>query len=315
MRLRPGRGSMRRVRGAWGRGMRVGVAGVACLMLANCSSSEKFSSKFDPRYGVSSSPRVVGLGEPVPKGGGTYRVGRPYMVAGRMYVPEEDPNYRAEGLASWYGEDFHGRLTANGEVYDMHGISAAHPTLPMPCYARVTNLSNGRSVIVRVNDRGPYHSNRLIDLSVKAARLLDFHADGIARVRVEYVSRAPLEGSDDSVLLATLRTGEPAPSPSPILLASSRPFLPVIGARAQHGAVPVPPDRPYSLGDIQGSPEAPVREAAMRPQRMERPAFNSRFASDALPPMLTEAPRGPSPVAACAPGEPAPSVMTGRGLY
>jgi rare lipoprotein A len=308
---------MRRIRGAWGRGICVGMAGVACLMLANCSSSEKFSSKVDPRYGVSSSPRVVGLGEPVPKGGGAYRVGRPYMVAGRMYVPEEDPNYRAEGLASWYGDDFHGRLTANGEVYDMHGISAAHPTLPMPSYARVTNLSNGRSIIVRVNDRGPYHSNRLIDLSVKAARLLDFHADGLARVRVEYVSRAPLDGSDDSVLLATLRTGEPAPPPSAILLASARPFLPMLGAHAQHGTVPMPPDRPYSLGDIQGSPEAPLREASMRPRRTDRPEFGSRFASDALPPMMAEGPRVPSPVAAFAPtrGEPAPSVITGRGLY
>jgi len=85
---------------------------------------------------------------------GTYRVGRPYVVGGRSYIPEENPRYRAEGTASWYGEDFHGRLTANGEVYDMQGISAAHPTLPMPSYVRVTNLANQRSLVVRVNDRG-----------------------------------------------------------------------------------------------------------------------------------------------------------------
>ena len=92
----------------------------ACLALANCASSGKFAGRVDPRYGVSSSPRVVAYGEAVPKGGGTYRVGKPYMVAGRMYVPEEDvPNYREDGLASWYGDDFHGRLTANGEVFDM----------------------------------------------------------------------------------------------------------------------------------------------------------------------------------------------------
>ncbi len=222
---------MGRGRVAVGRGARAGMAGVVCLALANCSSSDKFSYKVDPRYGVSSSPRVVGPGESVPKGGGVYRVGQPYVIGGRTYVPEEDQNYRAEGLASWYGDDFHGRQTANGEVYDMHGISAAHPTLPLPSYARVTNLSNGRSLIVRVNDRGPYHNNRLIDLSVKASRLLDFHGDGLARVRVEYVSRAPLEGSDDSVLLATLRQGEPAPAPSPLLLASARGFLPDIGTR------------------------------------------------------------------------------------
>ena len=77
-----------------------------------------------------------------------------------------------EGLASWYGDDFHGRLTANGEVFDMGSLTAAHPTLPMPCYARVTNLANGKSLVVRVNDRGPYHGNRLIDVSNKAAELL-----------------------------------------------------------------------------------------------------------------------------------------------
>src|SRR5215469_18488094 len=120
-------------------GMARGVVAVAlCLVLANCPLS---GNRIDPRYGVSSSPRVVEYGEPVPKGGGTYRVGRPYMVAGRIYVPEEDVNYREVGLASWYGDDFHGRLTANGEVFDMDALTAGHPTLPMPCYARVTNLS------------------------------------------------------------------------------------------------------------------------------------------------------------------------------
>ncbi len=173
------------------------TAGVVCLFVANCASSNKFASRVDPKYGVSSSPRVVEFGEPVPKGGGTYRVGKPYVVAGRTYVPEENINYRAEGLASWYGDDFHGRLTANGEVFDMTSLTAAHPTMPLPSYARVTNLANGKSVIVRVNDRGPYHGNRLIDVSNTAARLLEFRDNGIGRVRVEYVGRAPLEGSDD----------------------------------------------------------------------------------------------------------------------
>src|ERR1051325_2269843 len=206
-----------------GRGLaRASLLLLACLILTNCSSSSKLTSRLDPKYGVAASPRVVEPGQPVPKGGGVYRVGRPYTVGGRTYTPEENRHYRNEGLASWYGSDFHGRLTANGEIYDMHGISAAHPTLPMPCYVRVTNLGNGRSLIVRVNDRGPYHSDRLIDLSSKAARLLDFHGDGLARVRVEYVAPAPLEGSDDSGLLARPRENGPAPAPSPILLASSR---------------------------------------------------------------------------------------------
>jgi len=278
-------------------------------------------SKFDPRLGVSSSPRVVGPGEAVPKGGGRYTLGVPYQVGGRTYVPQENPNYRAEGLASWYGEDFHGRLTADGEVYDMHGISAAHPTLPLPSYVRVTNLGNGRSLIVRVNDRGPYHSDRLIDVSAQAARLLDFHGDGLARVRVEYVSPAPLEGSDDSVLLATLRNGAPAPAPSPILLASSKPFLPQFASRgvAPRGPVPMPPDRPYTLGNGRDAAEArPATEvsSAARSRKVDM-AFNARFAADRMPPMTAEVPRTPSPVQAFgpAPADANPSMMTGRGLY
>ena len=218
---------------SFGRAARAAAAVGACLVLANCASSGKFASRVDPKYGVSASPRVVEPGEPVPKGGGTYRVGKPYVVAGRTYVPEENVNYRAEGLASWYGDDFHGRLTANGEVFDMASLTAAHPTLPIPCYARVTNLKNGKSLIVRVNDRGPYHGNRLIDVSNRAAELLEFKHNGVAKVRVEYVGRAPLEGSDDRQLVATLRTGEPAPSP----LAGPRrlgpePFVPEMPAAA-----------------------------------------------------------------------------------
>jgi rare lipoprotein A len=226
------------------------AAMAACLVLANCSSSGQFS-RVDPKYGVSTSPRVVAFGEPVPKGGGTYRVGKPYTVAGRVYVPEENVNYREEGLASWYGDDFHGRLTANGEVFDMASLTAAHPTLPMPCYARVTNLSNGKSLIVRVNDRGPYAGNRLIDVSNRAAELLEFKNTGVARVRVEYVGRAPLEGSDDRQLVATLRTGEPAPSPSTVRIASAQPFVPELpsSTRLIRGEVPMPEGRPYTLGN------------------------------------------------------------------
>ena len=130
-------------------------------------------------------------------------------------------------------------------------LTAAHPTLPMPCYARVTNLGNGKSLIVRVNDRGPYHGNRLIDVSNKAAELLEFKGNGVARVRVEYVGRAPLEGSDDRQLVATLRTGEPAPAPSLVRVASARPFVPEIRSPAApiRGDVPMPQGRPYSLGN------------------------------------------------------------------
>lgn len=201
------------------------AAAALCALLANCSSG------VDSRYGVAASPRVVADGEPVPKGGGVYRLGAPYTVAGVTYYPADNPHYRAEGLASWYGEDFHGRQTANGEVFDLNGISAAHPTLPLPSYVRVTNLSNGRSLIVRVNDRGPYHSNRIIDLSAKAARLLGYRNAGTAWVRVEYVGRAPIQGSDDRILAATLRQDEPAPAPGSVKLAAV-PIVPATYARA-----------------------------------------------------------------------------------
>src|SRR5882672_2220131 len=132
------------------RAARSAAAVATCLILANCASSDKFASRVDPKYGVSSSPRVVALGDPVPKGGGTYRVGKPYTVAGRVYVPEADTEYRVDGMASWYGDDCHGRLTANGEVFDMSSLTAAVPPMPMPSYARVTNLSNGKSLVDRV---------------------------------------------------------------------------------------------------------------------------------------------------------------------
>ena len=298
-----------------------GVAAIAaCLVLANCASSGKFASRVDPRYGVSTSPRVVAFGEPVPKGGGTYRVGKPYTVGGRVYVPEEDVNYREEGLASWYGDDFHGRLTANGEVFDMGSLTAAHPTLPMPCYARVTNLSNGKSLIVRVNDRGPYHGNRLIDVSNKAAELLEFKGNGVARVRVEYVGRAPLEGSDDRQLMATLRTGTPAPSPSLVRVASARPFVPevVSSGRAIRGEVPMPEGRPYSLGNTsadQASINATSEmSASARSRSARRVIENPREVSYESDPRYAPDER---PTAAYAPVDPrGPSeILAGRGLY
>jgi rare lipoprotein A len=147
--------------------------------------------------------RVIPLGQPVPKGGGYYQIGKPYEVAGLVYTPREDPSYDRVGSASWYGELFHGRRTANGEIYDMDRLSAAHPTLPLPVYARVTNLNNGRSIVVRINDRGPYASDRIIDLSRRSAEALGFRNQGTATVRVKYLRRAPLNG-DDSYELAYL---------------------------------------------------------------------------------------------------------------
>ncbi|MBS9476356.1 septal ring lytic transglycosylase RlpA family protein [Ancylobacter radicis] len=239
-----------------GIGRIVALCGVG-LLVANCSGSQKLSSKIDPKYGVSASPRVVAMGQPVPKGGGAYRVGKPYVVAGKTYVPQEPASYNAEGLASWYGDDFHGRLTANGEVFDMHSIAAAHPTLPMPSYVRITNKDNGRSMVVRVNDRGPYHGNRVIDVSQRAADLLGFKSRGTARVKVEYVGRAPLEGSDDIQLAATLRQNGSAPAPN-VMLASAAPVPMRMGSATVAANVPLPPARPFDLGD---APDQQVAEA------------------------------------------------------
>jgi peptidoglycan lytic transglycosylase len=301
---------------------RVGAAAAIAFALANCGRSN-----VAPKYGVEASRRVVEPGEPVPKGGGRYSVGKPYQVAGRTYVPEENANYEAEGMASWYGDDFHGRLTANGEVFDMNSISAAHPTLPIPSYARVTNLRNNKSLIVRVNDRGPFHENRVIDVSVRAAKLLDFHRFGVTRVKVEYVGRAALEGSDDAKLAATMSTGSPAGFPT-VRVASAKPSLdpkPTVrtGTHLQRSAEPV---------------RTVVRTTAVAaPQTAGRapPAPNYSVASERAPPVQAPPPRvaasdgpasfesrfGPAP-ASSAPAAPASAfaprfdgVMTGRGIY
>lgn len=170
---------------------------LAILALGACSSSStRPVSRYDARTGVSASPRVIWDGRPVPKGGGTYKIGAPYKVSGVWYIPREDRNYDRTGVASWYGADFHGRKTANGEIFDMSALTAAHPTLPLPSYAYVTNLENGRILLVRINDRGPYANNRIIDLSRQTASLLGFAGQGLVRVSVRYAGPAPLSGDD-----------------------------------------------------------------------------------------------------------------------
>jgi rare lipoprotein A len=131
--------------------------------------------------------------EPTSKPRGYAKIGRPYQVAGRWYTPREDPNYDAVGIASFYAHDFHGKATANGEVFDMMSISAAHKTLPLPSYVMVENLENGRQLKVRVNDRGPFVAGRIIDLSKRSAQLLGFEGQGLAKVRVRYLGPAPLQ--------------------------------------------------------------------------------------------------------------------------
>lgn len=169
-------------------------------------------SKFSvAAFGVAASPRVTDSRR-ISRGGGRAVVGKPYRVAGKWYYPKVETGYNKVGTASWYGPNFQGRLTANGEVFDQYFLSAAHPTLPLPSYVQVKNLDNGRTVTVRVNDRGPFANNRMIDLSRRAAEVLGYIEQGTARVRVTYLGRAPVEGDDTRYLVASINNESRSPS-------------------------------------------------------------------------------------------------------
>lgn len=173
--------------------MRVLALAVLALVLAACSSKPPPA----PPAPTAALPANV-------------KIGKPYRIDGRWYHPRHEPDYDRVGIASWYGSDFHGLETANGEVFDMHAVSAAHTTLPLPSLVRVTNLENGRSIVLRVNDRGPFVGDRIIDLSRAAARELGFERAGLAKVRVQFVGFA-----DDSTRIA-----------APVRLPEQRPLRP-----------------------------------------------------------------------------------------
>ena len=135
------------------------------------------------------APKSISAG-----GGAHYKVGAPYKIAGKWYAPKVDTSYDETGLASWYGDEFNGRPTANGEIFDKRRLSAAHKTLPLPTLVEVENLANHKKIIVRVNDRGPFVGDRIIDLSHAAARELGFEHQGVAKVRVRYVGEPDVGG-------------------------------------------------------------------------------------------------------------------------
>lgn len=227
------------------------AAAVAACLLGGCSGGRDMNL---PSLGLSSSgrpgygPRVVESG-PIPKGGGSYKVGQPYRIGSSWYVPQEEPGYDRSGVGSWYGADFHGRRTANGEIYDMMALTAAHPTLPLPSYAWVTNLANGRTILVRVNDRGPYVANRVIDLSKASAQALGYENAGTAQVRVRYAGRAPLDGNDrrerEVLANAPWLAGRYAQAAGP----APRPMGQVYGQGGQgYAAAPVSDDLPWQRG-------------------------------------------------------------------
>lgn len=229
--------------------IRLACAAALALSLAACSSAPSG-------------------GENVPPGGGKgiYKIGQPYQIDGTWYYPAEDWNYNETGIASWYGEQFHGRYTANGEVFDLNQLTAAHRTLPMPTVVRVTNLDNGRSIEVRVNDRGPYARGRIIDLSRRAAQLLGFEGQGTAKVRVQIdvpasIQVASLAGRRGTE--AELAAAAPAPQAAPVQAVAAQPLAPPPGASVTANrpvplpaAPPSPPNVPPSLAIA----EAPLPE-------------------------------------------------------
>lgn len=210
---------------------RFAICAIFAVSVAACSTTDNANNARAEVAKAATSPAPSVKSK---KTGGYYKVGKPYTVRGKTYYPKEDPNYSAEGTASWYGAGFHGGKTANGETFNMNSISAAHKTLPLPSYVRVTNLSNQRSIIVRVNNRGPFVGNRLIDLSYRTAELLGFAKNGVARVRVDYVGPASIDGSDHRQLASTLRTdGTLAQAPgaseqSQVQVADATPFVPEV---------------------------------------------------------------------------------------
>ena len=202
--------------------------------------------------------------------GGTYKVGKPYQIKQIWYYPRVDYSYDETGIASWYGPGFHGKRTANGEIYDQNAMTAAHRTLPMPSMVEVTNLENGRSVQVRINDRGPFAHGRIIDLSKRAAELLDFRRQGTAKVRVRILEA-------ESRRLINEAGGPPpggdTPQAAPVEVVSVQ-TLPPVGSAAPAAPVPVPAavSQPSALGSgdatLRTAPKARVTRRAVRNTRV-----------------------------------------------
>ena len=200
---------------------------VGSAALAACATPQpKFAAKH-PVTGPTPGQMPTGAG-------GKYKVGSPYQVAGVWYSPKEEPGYDQQGLATWYGAGHHLKPTANGEIFDKYALSAAHTTLPLPSIVEVTNLENGKSIQVRVNDRGPFHDGGLIDLSQAAAQQLGFEQQGRTNVRVRYVGPAPLGAPD-----AGLRYAGYTPS-TPTDQMPSGP-TPYVGLNPSPGTAPLPP--------------------------------------------------------------------------
>lgn len=209
--------------------------------------------------------------DPQSRGAGHYKVGNPYEIDGVWYYPEIDYRYRETGIASWYGPKFHGKATANGEVFNQYDLTAAHRTLPLPSMVRVTNLENGRSIVVRVNDRGPFKNGRIIDLSTRGAQLLGFHRDGTAKVLVEILE-------PESRQLASAAQTRDAADTAP----EAVPVVPVHAVALEGGAVD---------GGLNGSLDSRVN-GSHATAALPATAASDAIQSDARPPLIEPEPDG-----------------------
>lgn len=218
---------------------------------------------------VFSSKSRTGWTRPKANSAGFYKVGTPYQIKGTWYYPREDYSYREEGVASWYGDEFHNKVTANGEMFDMNTLTAAHRTLPLPCMVRVTNLENGRSLVVRVNDRGPFANNRIIDMSRRGAQLLGFLNKGTTKVRVEVLpeeSRKLKEAAlgkrknlEKAVRTGGTNTKKTASADNGLLIQKDTARITTTARRPALANVPVAKPAPQT---------APMKLASAQPQQM-----------------------------------------------
>jgi rare lipoprotein A len=276
---------------------------VAALGVGACS---------ELKFGVSVVKSMQGAPETPASGParaqGTYKVGEPYQIAGAWYYPAEDWNYSETGIASFYGGErtgtnFHGRLTANGELYDMNALTAAHTTLPMPSLVRVTNMDNGRSIVLRVNDRGPFARGRIIDVSRRAAQLLGFEGQGTARVRVDMMA-------EDSLRLKAELTGRSDETQTvaavPRTSVASDALPPPPGAREARTTTAALPPPSATLPPVQTD-----RSRVGTTTRQGRPRETQVPLARQAEPIRTQAAQDLPPPAVAAPA-PAPATVQGR---
>ena len=213
---------------------------LAGASLAGCAST-------GPKYSSGQADIAPRTAQSGPKG---YKTGQPYQVGGIWYVPREQPDYDQVGVASWYGEAFNMKATADGEIFDMNVFSAAHTTLPLPSIVEVTNLDNGRKLAVRVNDRGPFVGGRIIDLSHAAAQELGYDRKGLARVRVRYLGPAPLAPPGAGVRMAAAKPAPPIQLGPPAAPAFPAPAIALAEAAPIEAAALVPPPAPVSVASL-----------------------------------------------------------------